>query len=121
MFPYEFYKVVHFVGIFLTLFSMGALALQLLNGGSADFPRRKHALIGHGAGLFLVLLGGFGLLARLQVGFPPWVWIKLGVWLVLGGIVALMRRKSQWNSWLWIVIVGLAAVAGAVATIKPFS
>lgn len=121
MFPYEFYKVVHFAGIFLVLLSFGAMAIQMINGGQTEFPRRKWVMIGHGIGLFLVLLGGFGLLARLHVGFPVWVWIKLAIWLLLGAMIGVMRRRAQWNKWLWIVVWVLAATAGAVATIKPFS
>lgn len=119
MFPYEFYKVIHFLGIFLTLFVYGAFAFQMLQQGQSEFPRRKWLMIGHGVGLFFVLLGGFGLLARLQVGFPLWIWIKLTIWVLLGALLTPMRRRPQWNTWLWALVLILAVTAGAVATIKP--
>ena len=67
MFSYEFYKVLHLTGLVL-LFSglVTLLTMKVVNaelGGSA----KKFAFITHGVGLFLILLSGFGLLARLNL------------------------------------------------------
>jgi hypothetical protein len=121
MFPYELYKVIHFIGIFLLLMTLSALMWQMFSGGQPDFQRRKHLMIGHGVAMFFILLGGMGMLARLGIGFPAWVWIKLAIWLVFGGIVAVIRRKPQWSNRLWVLILALAVLAAMTAIYKPLS
>ena len=65
MINYQVYKLVHLFGIFLTLISLGGMYLHAMNGGTKETnASRKLSAIGHGVGLFLVLLGGFGMLAR---------------------------------------------------------
>lgn len=81
-------------------------------------------MILHGLGLFIVLLGGFGLLARIGVmhgmSWPGWVWAKLGIWLVLGAIVVIPRRKPEWAAPLLVILPTLGGVAAWLAIFKPF-
>lgn len=122
MISYEIYKLIHFIGLTLTVFSLGALAFQMHNHKSADFKNRKYLGIGHGLGLFLLLLGGFGMLARLGLAreMPTWVWIKLTIWLLIGALIAPLRRKPEWSHWLWAVGIFLVSAAAWVALFKPF-
>ena len=118
MIPYTAYKVVHYLGIFMVVTALSATFARSAQEGAAD-PWRKRLSMVHGVALFLVLLGGFGMLARLDAGFPGWIMAKLGVWLVLGGIVA--ARKSPVASVRALVLVPiLAALAGWIAYAKPF-
>ena len=74
-------------------------------------------MIFHGVGMLIVLVGGFGLLAKLKPGgsmFPHWAYIKLGIWLVLGGSVAVIARKQEWAKGLWFLIWLLAGAAAYV-------
>jgi hypothetical protein len=69
-----------------------------------------------------VLLGGFGLLARLGVVrgvFPLWVWIKLTVWVVLSLAVMLPYRRPQLAKPLFFLYPILGAIAAWAAIYKP--
>lgn len=122
MFSYSLYKVVHICGVLMVFFSLGAAVLQMLNSSNKNFPNRKLIGIFHGVGLFLALLGGFGLLARLNLntGWPMWVWSKLGIWIVLGGIIALIYKKPAMNKALWYAIPAIGVLAAYLAQYKPF-
>ena len=115
--PADFYRVLHLVGVFMVLMSLGALIIHAVNGGEKQHKGRKLTMIFHGVGLLIVLVGGFGLLAKLKPGgemFPNWAFIKLGIWLVLGGLVAIIARKQAWAKGLWFVVWLLASAAAFV-------
>lgn len=120
MLPYEFYKSLHFVGIFLTLLAYGGLIFQMLLGKNKNFPYRRLLMLGHGLGLFFILFAGFGLIARLNVGWPTWALLKIGVWFLLGIMVIPILRKPESNKWTWAVILLLASTAAILGTWKPF-
>lgn len=120
---YEFYRILHLIGIFGVLLSLGGMAIFVSTGGSrSSFGARKLVGMIHGIGLFLVILAGFGLLARLGLtsGMPGWVIAKIVIWLALGGIPTLIYKKPQqaklWFFAIWI----LGACAAVLAIIKPF-
>ena len=129
MISYDVYKIVHYLGIFLLLvvLSAGLARAAVLHRApeptpAAD-PWRRRLLAGHGVALFLVLLGGFGMLARLEIthglGLPGWIWAKLGIWVVLGAAVAARRSRPLATAGLAAVPL-LALLAGWVALYKPF-
>jgi hypothetical protein len=123
MIPYEAYKVLHLLSVMLLFLCFGGLALYVAGGGTrAANPNRKLIAALHGTATFLVLLGGFGLLARLGViqgGFPLWVWIKLTVWLVLGLAVVLPYRRPDLARPLFLLYPILGGVAAWAAVYKP--
>jgi len=124
--PYATYKIIHYAGIFLLLTVLGAAlsraALGAGRGGEPD-PWRRTLVTGHGVALFLVLLGGFGMLARLDVtqglGLPGWIWAKLAIWLLLGAALA-ARRSVALAGRAVLAIPLLAVLAGLMALTKPF-
>jgi hypothetical protein len=119
--PYPVYKVIHLMGIVMTFMALGGLALQALSGSSPTKPAKKWAMINHGLGLFLVLLGGFGLLARIGItgSWPLWVWLKLGIWLLLGLMTMVLSKTPQWAKVHWLGLLGLVGLAAALANFKP--
>ena len=146
MISYGVYKIVHYLGIFALVTAVAAaLGRAAFTGaGSGDAgpgtgpgagddggsggpsvgrdPWRGRLAAVHGTALFLVLLGGFGMLARIGVEhgalFPGWVWGKLGIWVVIGGLIAVARRSPRWSARaLWAVPL-LAAAAGILAFTK---
>lgn len=121
MLSYEVYKFMHLVGLALLVFCLGAICLLMLNGRSRDFEHRKILMIGHGVGLALLLIAGFGMLARMGLvrEWPSWIYVKFAVWLSLGGIITLMSRKPEWNKWLWAVTITFVGVAAYAAIFKP--
>ena len=125
MLSHQFYNVVHILGIVLLVMALGGMALHATNGGT----RRENAARGlvaalHGIGAFLILLGGFGMLARLGAmhgsGFPGWIWVKLVIWVLLGAAALLPYRRPALARPLLFVVPGLAAVAAYMAVYKPF-
>lgn len=125
MISYAVYKVVHYSGIFILLTALGATLSRAALGerGSAPDPWRRRLVAIHGIALFLILLGGFGMLARLDItqglGLPGWIWAKLAIWAALGGILAARRGAGIAARVLWLVPV-LAVLAGVVGLTKPF-
>ena len=91
---YEFYRVLHVIGIIVLFASLGALAAI---GGRTDEKLRKIAAIAHGVAVAIILIAGFGLMARLKMfgGFPPWIWVKLGIWLAMAMAVLPLKRKPE--------------------------
>lgn len=78
---------------------------------------RKLVLATHGAAMFLILLAGFGMLARLGISgsWPLWVWIKIVIWLALGALPVLLRKSDRPNGLLFFVTPVLAAIAAWAA------
>lgn len=123
MFSYEFYKVVHLTGIFLILMAYGALILNsMLGRGKKEVPNRAIFSAFHGAGMIFALVGGFGLMAKLNMmtGWPGWVYVKLVIWVFMGGAIAIIFRKPKLAKPMLFVILLTAVLAAFIANYKPF-
>jgi len=122
MIPIPVYKNIHFIGIFMVLMALGGLLLHAINGGTQAHAWRKPIAITHGVGMFLILLGGFGMLARLGIywSWPGWVAGKVVIWVILGGLIAVIFRKPTLAKPLWWLTLALAALAAYLGINKPF-
>lgn len=118
--PYAFYKLVHLAGILLIILSLGGLLTHAINSGAPDHPWRKGAVISHGVGMLLALLGGFGALAKLGMHWNGWIIAKIGIWVIIGALPVLLRRRPGAAKPLWIGVLLLAIAAAALALFKPF-
>ncbi len=123
---FEFYKVVHIVGVILLFYALGGMTLQALRGKIDAQPEEKppgRALMAafHGIALVLLLVAGFGALVKLGTtdGVPGWVWGKLVVWLLLAASPVLIKRKPNFAKALWFVLPLLGVVAVGLAVMKP--
>lgn len=124
MLPYAFYKIIHILGIALALVSLGGMAVHALNGGQKSENAARRLLIAmHGLGALLVLVGGFGLLARIGFahggGFPLWLWVKLAIWAALAAVAFLPYRLPQTTRALVVALPLFVALAAAMAVYKP--
>lgn len=117
---YAAYKVLHILGVIMIFFALGAQLLRAQVGDSAQGISKAAAAAMHGVGLILALVGGFGLIAKLGVGFPGWVWAKVAIWLVLGGITAVIKRAAGLRAALWFALPALGLLAAYLAIYKPF-
>ncbi len=118
---YTAYKLLHLLGIFLLFTSLGGLALHTMNGGDKASNKARGLLAGsHGLGLLLILVGGFGMLARGGLGFPPWVHVKLTIWVLLGAVMALPYRVPAASKLVWFGAPILGLIAASMALYKPF-
>jgi hypothetical protein len=124
MIPSIAYKLIHLFGVFLIVSSLAGAAIHAANGGTPQTSlTRRLVSAGHGIGLFLVLLGGFGMLARLELvsgGLPGWVWAKLAIWLTLGGLMVLPYRRPQFARAVFLAVPTLGLIAALLALTKPF-
>jgi hypothetical protein len=116
---YGFYKVAHLFGVLLLFISLGTLAATAKAEGS---PLRRLAGAAHGIALVIVLVAGFGLMARMGMfgSIPLWAWAKVGLWLLLGFAVLPLKRKPDWAIWLWVALPFVGGLAAWLAVAKPF-
>jgi uncharacterized membrane protein SirB2 len=122
--PYTTYKLIHFFGIFLLIAALAASSMNAMRGGNrSDWPWRKALGASHGIAAFLILLGGFGMLARIGVmhdaGLPGWVVAKLVIWLALAAAIVMPRLGQGYAKALMAALPLLAVGAGALALFKP--
>ncbi len=116
---YEIYRLIHFVGLFTLFFAFGSL----FTGDKST----KAAAMGHGIGLLLMLLGGFGMQAKVKAAylasygsaFPTWLILKVVIWLILGGCMVLAKRRIIKGATAWILIIGLGLASAYLALNKP--
>ena len=122
--PYDVYRLTHFLGIFVLLITLALPVLHMLSGGvRADLPHRRMIALAHGVASFLVLLGGFGMLARLGIvhsGLPGWILLKLTIWLALSAALALALRTTAGARAVLLGAPLLALLAAGIAIYKPF-
>lgn len=122
MFPYEFYKVMHIVGIMLLFCGLGGVLFSFAMQKIVPGKWRALSFVTHGLGMLFVLIGGFGMAARLGMvsGLPNWIYAKLIVWGLLGLAVSVAKRKAQHG----LILIGLFTLLGFAGTYfavyKPF-
>ncbi len=125
MFPRDFYEILHIIGIAFLFVSIGGVATHAANGGNKATTATR-PLIGsiHGLGALLVLVGGFGMLARMGfmhgTNFPGWLWVKIIVWVILSAVVLMPYRRPGLAKPFLLVLPLLAGVAVYMALYKPF-
>ena len=117
---YLSYKVLHILGLLLVFTAVGGMTLHTLNGGDRDSNRaRKLVGISHGVGLVILLVSGFGMIAKLQLGFPAWIWVKVAIWLFFGAVTVVIRRLAGTAAALWFILPLIGTVAAYLAIFKP--
>jgi len=108
-----FYNILHVVSILvLTGYTFYAFA--------APNETRKRVMMITGIASLLALIAGFGLQAKLQVGFPGWLIVKLVCWLGLSALAGIGYRRRAAAGTLAIVAVVLVVVAVLMVYLKPF-
>ena len=117
--PAYIYHILHFIGILMLFLGYGALLGRSL-AGSDDARVKKLGSITSGIGLVLMIIAGFGLVAKLYGNsFEPWMIAKVVIWFVLGGLIALINRKPALALPLWWVLIALGALAAVMVYARP--
>lgn len=125
MFSRDLYEILHLIGIAGLFMAIGGIAVHAANGGTkATSATRRIVSMIHGLGALLILVGGFGMLARLgfahDAKLPAWLWVKIIVWFVLSAVAMLPYRwPALARPWLLLLPL-LAGLAVYMALYKPF-
>lgn len=124
MFPRDFYEVVHIIGIAMLFLAIGGVSVHAANGGNKGTSTTRSMVSSiMGFGSLLILVGGFGMLARMGFtggAFPGWLIGKMVIWLVLSAIVLLPYRMPALARPFMILLPLLAGCAVYLALYKPF-
>ncbi len=123
---YHFYKIAHLTGISVLALGVGGM----MAGGE----KRKTFAMLQGIGLLVMLITGFGLLAKLKFTpyLPPFAIVKVVLWLLIGALPVIFRKLKTplpacilislilvgTMAWLGVAkpeLWGKAPVAGATA------
>lgn len=96
----------------------GGLILQQVQE-AASARARKLAGITHGVGLIVILVAGFGSVAKLGLSYTdPWLVGKMVIWLVFGLLPLILRKLPRQATLLWWAAVLLGAVAAYLGVYK---
>lgn len=108
-----FYYLLHVISILvLTAYTFYAFA--------APAETRKRVMMITGIASLVALVGGFGLQAKLNYGFPGWLIVKLVCWLGLSALAGLGYRRRGAAGALSVVALALVVVAVVMVYTKPF-
>ncbi|MEN8375550.1 MAG: hypothetical protein ABFS34_08890 [Gemmatimonadota bacterium] len=115
------YKIIHLAAVVGLFGAVGGVAVHAANGLAKERNSLRGAVSAlHGVSLLLILVTGFGMLARLDAGLPAWAIAKLVLWFALGALLTLpYRSPGLARPVLWALPV-LGAVAAWLAIYKPF-
>lgn len=123
MFSYQLYNLLHILGIVLVFMAIGALAFHGANGGTKESNKVRGLVMStHGVGVLLILIAGFGMLARtrsMSAGLPGWLHPKILIWVLIGAAPMILSRRPQWGKALWFVFPLLAATSAYFAINHP--
>ncbi len=120
--PYEVYKMIHLTGIFLLISGL-MMAFAITSSGHILAGRIKtFSFATHGIGLVLILVSGFGLLARLGLAreMPMWAYVKFAIWGIFAIYISVLKRKGQLGWPLYVAMLGVFMFASWLAIFKPF-
>ena len=116
------YRLLHIVGVTFVFMALGATLLHVMSGGNRQSNSARSLVAAtHGIGLTLLLIAGFGMLARLGMSWPLplWVWAKVALWVLFGTSLSLIYRFQLKAKLIWWGTLVLGALAAGLAIFKP--
>lgn len=118
----ETYKILHLGGLILLFLGIGIATQRALLGTAASPIGRRFAALAHGLGLAVILVSGFGMLARLGIQWPlpGWAIAKAVIWLLLGALFAVAKRMHGGGTLTFWASFLLGTAAAWLAIMKPF-
>ena len=113
---YLTYKIIHLFGIMVLFAAIGGL---MASDHRKPASLRGYAAL-HGVALLLVLLGGFGMQAKGQLGFPGWMIAKIAIWLGMGFALVVFKRRLLPPRIALILVFALGIAAAYLGIYKSF-
>ena len=106
----------------LHIFSLFVLTAHTFMAFANPLPEnKKKTLMITGIAGLLVLISGFGLLAKLHPGtFPGWVIVKFVCWLGLMALGGIVYRRPHLRGTLAFIALSLLLVAIVMVYVRPF-
>jgi len=123
----EVYRVLHVLGIFGLMCSLGGLAMIAWQTRGAQAVKdettaaRKRLTMVHGIAMLIVLVAGFGMMAKLglMTTWPVWVILKIVIWVFFGAAPVLIKKGAERGKTWIIVLPLLGATAAYLAIFHP--
>ena len=105
---------------YLILHLIGLSALTIGTGGmlAGDKDRRTFAIV-QGVGLLIILVSGFGMLAKMQLGFPHFAMVKIVLWLGIGMLPIVFRKMGTPALIAILIFLALIGFAAWLGVMKP--
>lgn len=118
---YEFYKISHLLGIFLLVSGLMGVFFTIWAGTPLQGKVKSASFALHGTGLLIMLVSGFGLLARMGLvqGLPTWVYFKLALWAFFALAVSILKRKGHLGMPLYLLLLAGYFCAAYIGVMKP--
>jgi len=108
---YTTYQIIHLVGL---------AALAIGTGGMmANGNNRKLFAIWQGVGLLVILVAGFGMLAKGKLGLPHFAIVKVVLWVVVAAMPVILRKLKAPLSAAILVSLTLVAILAWLGVTKP--
>src|SRR4029077_10630291 len=105
------YHIIHIIGIALLVLGIGGM----MAGGE----KRDTCALPQGIGLIVMIVSGFGLLAKLGLGYPHFAIVKTVLWVVIAMLPVLFRKlKTPLAAEVLIVLI-LVGIMAYLGLVKP--
>ena len=108
---YNVYKIIHLVGISILGLGVGGM----MAGGE----KRKAFAICQGIGLVVMLVSGFGLLAKLKLGYPSFAIVKTVLWVVIAMLPMIFRKLKLPVGVAILISLSLVSIMAWLGVMKP--
>ena len=105
------YKIIHLIGISILALGVGGM----MAGGE---KRRTFAML-QGIGLLVMLISGFGLLAKLKLGYPHFAIVKTVLWLLIGMLPVIFRKLKTPLPVAIVISIVLVGIMAWLGVVKP--
>jgi hypothetical protein len=119
---YEFYKITHLLGIFLLTSGLMGVYFTVCTGAPLQGKVKTTSFALHGLGLLIMLVSGFGLLAKMGLArdMPTWVYYKLGLWAFFALAISVLKRKGHLGMPLYLLLLAGYFCSAYIGVMKPF-
>jgi len=108
------YKVIHLAGIMGLFSAMGAVIAGMCTSC------KKMGMILHGVSLLLILISGFGMIAKFGYGMGGWVYAKIVIFIILGALPAFAKKEKFPKPVAMGILLFCGIAAAYLGVKKPF-